>query len=159
VIASLLGAVILGGGVFVLTQLLGDDKPPPAPNTTANPTAAPGAEDTGEGGGGQSAAAIADLRPRTAVAVLNGTVVTGLAAGARDDLVARGYSADRITIGDNTDQQRSTSEVLYAPDARRQARDVSRLLKIPAMKQADADTLSLAEGAQVVVITGADRAQ
>ena len=91
--------------------------------------------------------------------MLNGTTIPGLASREKDTLTDAGFTA-RSTTGNNTDQQRAESSVLYGTrsGARAQAargrpaarhRDVQRL---------DADTRDLSEDADVVVILGQDKA-
>jgi LytR cell envelope-related transcriptional attenuator len=146
--------------VFVLG---GDDSEPP-PNTTAEPTSE--ASTGGGGGGGGQAAATA--RPETVVTVLNGTPTEGLASQSRDKLIAEGYSDEQgmIRTGNNTDQQRQDSVVLYADGERRQARDVGAILDITALEAIDPETQALADAtdatnsgqpSKVVVILGGDQ--
>jgi hypothetical protein len=152
--------------IFGATQLLGGDgnDPAPAPNVTQSPGETP------SGGGGSGAADVADQRAETVVVVLNGTATDGLAGDLGNKLIDEGYSADdgMIRTGNNTDQQRQDSVVLFAPGQRRMARDVAEILGINARPEAvDADTLALAnntgDGAagnetDVVVVAGADLA-
>jgi hypothetical protein len=73
-----------------------------------------------------------------------------------------------IRTGNNTDQQRQDSVVLFAPGERRMARDVAEILGITTRPEAvDADTLALADNTgdnaaghetDVVVVAGADQA-
>jgi hypothetical protein len=161
------GIVVVGLVIFGLTQVLGGDgnEPASAPNVTQSPNATPGG-----GGGGSGAADVADQRPDTVVVVLNGTAQDGLAGDLGDKLLDEGYSTDpgMIRTGNNTDQQRQDSVVLYAPGKRRLARDVAQILGINARPEAvDADTLALANNTgddatghetDVVVVAGADLA-
>jgi hypothetical protein len=98
-------------------------------------------------------------RGRVTVAVLNGTTVAGLASKSADTLRAAGYTG-QLSTGNNTDQQRSNSSVLYGSrsGARAQARDVARRLDIRTVQRLDADTRDLSENADVVVILGQDKA-
>ena len=157
---TLLGVVVLGGFIFAATQVLGgDDENTPAPNVAQSPTssASPSAD-------------VAGKRPDTVVTVLNGTATDGLAGTVRDKLVAQGYSDEvgMVRTGNNTDQQRQNSIVLYASGQRRMARDVARILGISGRPElVDEDTLALAnntgDGAaghetDVVVVAGPDQA-
>jgi hypothetical protein len=158
---TLLAVVLLGGGAFAATQILGDDEPAPAPNRTA----VPGDEPTpGSDAGGPAVPA----RSETIVAVLNGTPTEGLASQMRDKLIGEGYSDEQgmIRTGNNTDQQRQDSVVLFASRKRRQARDVAAVLGIEAIEAIDSETQFLADStdetnsgrhADVVVILGADQ--
>jgi len=94
------------------------------------------------------------------VAVLNGTTIPGLASQEKDTLTAAGFSGGNIATGNNTDQQRANSSVLYGTrsGARTQARTVARRLDIATVQRLDADTRDLSEDADVVVILGQDKA-
>jgi hypothetical protein len=161
VVGGIVAAAVV---IFGATQLLGGDgnEPAPAPNVTQPPDATPG--------GGSGAADVADQRPDTVVVVLNGTATDGLAGDLGTKLVDEGYSTDpgMIRTGNNTDQQRQDSVVLYAPGKRRVARDVAQILGINGRpEEVDADTLALANNTgddaaghetDVVVVAGADLA-
>jgi hypothetical protein len=126
----------------------GDEDAPPAPNTTSSATP-----------GGTSEPSERQLTPEsTKVAVLNGTTIPGLASREKDTLTDAGYS--EIATGNNTDQQRAESSVLYGTrgGARQQARSVARRLDIATVERLDADTRDLSEDADVVVILGQDKA-
>jgi hypothetical protein len=150
-IAGGVAAVIAALGVLAATQLLGGKDKTPTPNQAASPTAAP--TDAASGGGSAAPTSRAD----TTVAVFNGTTVNGLAASTADKLVSSGYK--RGTTGDYTDQQRATSIVFYARQARRQAREIGRELNISELRQMDAETQALAgKNAEVAVVVGSDKA-
>jgi hypothetical protein len=149
VLSVIAGLLVLGGGAFAATQLLGGDDAAAPPNRTSDTAAEPTAA-TGEAGGGLT-------RATTDVAVLNGTTIGGLASGAADDLKAAGFTG-KLTTGNNTDQQRAESSVLYGQGARRQGREVARVLQITAVEPLDPDTKALGNDADVVVILGADKA-
>jgi hypothetical protein len=167
-VITLVGVVALVGLVFGATQIFGggDGEAEAPPNVAQEPTTSPGGSGTGGGG----VASVADQRPDTVVAVLNGTATDGLAGTIREKLVAEGYSDDTgmVRTGNNSDQQRQDSVVLYAPGKRRLARDVAKILGINVPpEELDADTLALANntgenpGGQetdVVVVAGADQA-
>ena len=161
---TLVGIVVLAVAAFGATQIFGGDDPAVAPNPTVEPGGTP-SEATPSAGGGQSAAA---ARPTTIVAILNGTPTEGLAKRLRDKLVAEGYSEQQglIRTGNNLDQQRQDSVVLYRSGKRRQARDVAQILDISGIEQMDADTQALADStdstssgkpSDVAVIAGADQ--
>ena len=158
---TLIGIVVLAIAIFVpvyFMVLSGDDTEPPP-----NPIAEPGGTPTVEGGAGEAAAA---ARPETVVVVLNGTAIDGLASGQRDKLIAAGYADGMIRIDNSDDQSRQDSVVLYAPDERRQARDVARLLDISRFEEIDEETQALADSSDesgtlptdVVVMVGTDKA-
>ena len=90
--------------------------------------------------------------------MLNGTTIPGLASREKDTLTDAGF--DEIATGNNTDQQRAESAVLYGTrsGARSQARSVARRLDIANVERLDADTRDLSEDADVVVILGQDKA-
>ena len=159
---TLLGVVVLAGFIFGATQIFGgDEEPGPAPNNVAQPPSATSSP----------TADVADQRPQTVVTVLNGTATDGLAGTVREKLLAQGYSDElgMVRTGNNTDQQRQDSLVLYTRGQRRMARDVARVLGISTRPEAvDPDTEALAnntgDGAaghetDVVVIAGPDQAQ
>jgi hypothetical protein len=142
-----IGVLVLAVGALVLSGVIGGGggaKPAPVAST---PTATP-------------AASASTLSPAsTNVTVLNGTTTAGVAATAKDKLVARGYTG-KITTGNNTDQQSATSLVAYGsrPGAREQGRAVARALGISTVQRLDPDTRALGENADVVVILGQDAA-
>jgi LytR cell envelope-related transcriptional attenuator len=127
----------------------GDDEAPPAPNTTSSASPESGTSEPAE----------SQLTPAsTKVAVLNGTTIPGLASSEKDTLTDAGYS--EIATGNNTDQQRADSSVLYGTraGARQQARSVASRLDIATVERLDSDTRDLSEDADVVVILGQDKA-
>ena len=155
-IAGGIAAVFVALAVLAATQFLGGEEETPAPNQTAQPTAAPTDEADG-GGGGNSSSSSPASRADTTVAVFNGTTINGLAASTADKLQSSGYK--RGTTGDFTDQQRAASTVFYAKDARRQAREIGRELDISELRVMDAETQALAgENADVAVVVGSDKA-
>jgi hypothetical protein len=148
--------LVAGGGVVAATQLGGST--PVEPNSTGAPIP--------EGGGGAvrtdaqtPAGQTATATPAdTTVSVLNGTTTTGLAATLAQKIEEAGF--DRGTTGNNTDQQRPTSAVLYAEGFRPQAEQVAQALRITDIQRLDPDTQRLASGdkvAEVVVIAGTDQ--
>jgi hypothetical protein len=158
VLLGVLAALVLGGGAFAATQLLGKHSGHPAmPNRTGSTPAVPSPTPP---------LTQAQLRATTTVAILNGTAIPNLAANTRDQLTADGYKAANIATGNNTDQQRVRSQVFYRAGARRQAADVARTLGIDTPPQSvDADTQALADNAgkgktaEVIVIVGGDKAR
>jgi hypothetical protein len=148
-----LGVVILGAVAFGVTRVVGGDDPKPS-TTGAQPTAAPDTAGTAP----EPASNAGGLTKESVhIAVLNGTTIPGLAATEGDKLKAAGFKREVIT-GNNTDQQRADSSVLYAQGARTIARDVARTLDIARVEAIDPDTRSLGENAEVVVILGQDKA-
>jgi hypothetical protein len=142
------GVIVLAvGALFAFGVIGGDDNPAPRPNTTTEPTAE------------ESPEATALTPAATKVAVLNGTTFAGLASDSADEIRAAGYSGE-VTTGNNTDQQRSDSEVLYGTrrGARTHATAIARRLDIATLGRLDADTRNLSENADVVVILGQDKA-
>jgi hypothetical protein len=155
-------ALIAGGvlalvviAVLAITQLGGNDKSPPA-NRIAEPGAAPTQSASGTGGGKKQAA----LLPRrsTTVAVLNGTTVPGLAASIATKIENGGYA--KGSVKDAPDQTRSASVVQYAPNRRREALAVARVMGIgaDAVQPIDPSTRVVAGDDAIVVVTvGADQ--
>ena len=165
--AITLGAIVaIAAVVFGATQIFGGDEPTPAPNVTQPPASSAAAGSGGNGGGGDTT--VADARPETVVAILNGTPTQGLAKSASDKLIAEGYSDESgmVRTGNNSDQQLQDSKVLYASGKRRQARDVAEILGINGRpEEVDESTLSVANGvggggdsADVVAVLGLDQA-
>jgi hypothetical protein len=148
-----LAVLILGGGAFVGSQLLGGDDTPEPPNQAAPPPTE--TADESEGGGGQGGQAPAPAE--TNVAVLNGTTFTGLAGQLADDVAAEGY--ERGVIETNTrDQTIQESVIYYADGFRASARAVGRLLSIEQLAELDSETAALVPDADVVVLAGSDQA-
>jgi hypothetical protein len=146
-----LAVLILGGGAFVGSQVLGGGDEPQTPNRPALP--ATQAEESPGGGAGAAAKPPAE----TNVAVLNGTTQAGLAATISDRVVAQGYQRGVVETN-RRDQAVQASTVYHAEDARASARAVAELLSIRDVQPLDAETQSLAPEADVVVLAGADQA-
>ena len=130
----IIGAVIvLGGGItFAALQVLGDD------------------------GGGGSAGADSIVRPGdTEVAVLNGTAVAGLADRTSDDLAATGYLIGAVT---NSNSSFEASLVMFKAGFKPEAMNVAEKLGIKRVRPMSPDIVTVAEGANVAVIVGQDKA-
>jgi len=156
-VALLVGltVLILGGGAFLGSQLLGGDDTPTPPNQPAPPpTESPNASTGGGNGGG---AAAAKPPAETNVAVLNGTTFTGLAGRLADEVAAEGYERG-VSETNTRDQTIQESVVFYADGFRGSARAIGKLLSIDRQEPLDSETASLAPGADVVVLAGADQA-
>jgi LytR cell envelope-related transcriptional attenuator len=150
-----LAVLILGGGAFLGSQLLGGDEQPTPPNRAAPPpteTADAGSGGGGGGGGGAQAAP----KGETNVAVLNGTTFPGLAGQLADEVAADGYERG-VTETNIRDQTIEESVVYYADGFRPSARAVGKLFSISQLEPLDSETASLAPGADVVVLAGADQ--
>lgn len=147
---------VLGIGVFAATQIFGGTETPPVPNVTPNDPAASVEPETGSG---ESSGTQSLSRAETQVSVFNGTTISGLAASTADKLKAAGFPAP--LTGNNPDQQRSATLVLYASkEARRSAEEVSDLLKVSDPEAMDERTRAQAgPEADVVVIVGSDQTQ
>jgi hypothetical protein len=157
-IALLVGVavLILGGGTWGVSQLLGGDDPQAPPNESAPPatqTQEPGGTGTGDGGN----AAQPSPPGETNVAVLNGTTFTGLADGLADRLTGEGYQRGLVETNDR-DQTIQESTVYYADGERATARAVGKVLSIDTFEPLDPETESLAPEADIVVLAGADQA-
>jgi hypothetical protein len=105
-------------------------------------------EPTGEG----SAVVKADVE----VAVLNGTAVPGLAAKVGDDVEANGYTLGAVT---NSESPAEETFVVFERGHEEEAQQVARDLGVEMVSPIDSSTSDVAEGADVVVIAGEDRAQ
>ena len=158
-IALLVGVsvLILGGGAFVGSQLLGGDDTTPPPNQAAPPPTETADDSGSAGNGGGSGAAEARPPAETNVAVLNGTTFTGLAGQLADEVAAEGYERG-ITETNTRDQTIRESVIYYADGFKASARAVGKLLSIERYEPLDSETASLAPGAEVVVLAGADQA-
>jgi hypothetical protein len=147
-----LGVLVVAVGALFATGVIGGgDDAPPAPNTTTSSSSSSTASPSETAGA---------LTPEsTKVAVLNGTTIPGLASTEKDKLTEVGFTGE-VTTGNNTDQQRADSSVLYGtrPGARGMAREVAQRLDIADVRRLDADTRELGENADVVVILGQDKA-
>jgi hypothetical protein len=149
--------VVLGVVAVVVTQFGGNSTPKPtAPNTTAPPSATSTA--TG------STSTTGPARADTEVVILNGTTIDGLAAKAKSSLTASGYTADKIPTDTGPNQATQQSTVYYAPNRRRQALAVGRVLSISRVAAVDSATQALADNSSdppvktdVIVVLGADQ--
>jgi hypothetical protein len=90
------------------------------------------------------------------VAVLNGTAVPGLAAKVGDDVETNGYALGAVT---NSELPADESMVLFERGHEDEAEAVADDLGIKSVDLIDADSRALADGADVVVIAGEDRAE
>jgi hypothetical protein len=125
-------ALLVGvGAIFVSQQLLSDDEGPAGPRV--------GAIDPAE----------------VKVAVLNGTSLDGLASKVASDITASGY---KVVATTNTDPGVTKTEVLYEDGQKPAATKVGRDLGVKEVKPLDRTSRELANGADVVVIAGEDRA-
>ena len=147
VVAAMVAIAVLAFGVL---QLTGDDDP--GSGDGVGLSAGPG----DDGGSDDGQAASIDPADVT-VAVLNGTIVPGLAATIGDQIQGEGFQLGTVT--NNFDQQRAESVVLYAPGAEAEAADVARRLGIAQREPVDAESQALAGDASVVVVAGADQNQ
>jgi hypothetical protein len=161
--AMIVGGVVATVLVAVLAVSLlsgGDDSSPTAgPQEIPPGQTVPAEEPGGDPGAGRSGSgAPAVNRRATNVAVLNGTVQTGLARGVADRLEEGGFTVG--TVANFPDQQRSQTIVAYAPGQRRAAQTVAQLAKVgrDAVQLIDRNTQVAAPGAKVVVVVGADQA-
>jgi LytR cell envelope-related transcriptional attenuator len=147
------GVLVLGGGAaFAVSELTGDDAEP-----TASKGGAADPDDTGNAGGDQGNGGRAVNPADVTVAVLNGTLVPGLAAQLGDEVERLGFELGTVGDADNQEQQRAESVVLYASGHRREAVVVSRRLKILQREAIDAEAQARAGDAGVVVVAGSDQ--
>ena len=98
--------------------------------------------------------------PRTTVAVLNGTTVTGLARVASDALVANGFR-EGIVTNDTTNQQRQRTTIYYEPGYKEQAQTAAGCLDVglDQVLPMDATARVAADRAPIAVFIGADKAK
>jgi hypothetical protein len=90
------------------------------------------------------------------VAVLNGTSVPGLAAKVGDDVRVNGFKLGAVA---NSSSQFDQTVVMYEPGEKRAAKKVANDLGVKPVQPITRETQRAANGAAVVVIAGADRAQ
>ena len=89
------------------------------------------------------------------VAVLNGSTVPGLGSNVSDEVKANGFQLGTVsTVGDPVDQ----TVVLFEKGSERPARRLAADLGAVPVQPIDRQSQRLAEGADVVVIAGQDRA-
>jgi LytR cell envelope-related transcriptional attenuator len=144
VAVALVGLLVVGGAAaYGVTQLTGDD-----------------------GGGDNAGNAQAYNKPKrngsavtpgnVTVAVLNGTMVPGLAARLRDQIAAAGFK--KGTIDDFSDKQLPESVVQYAPGHQAEAKAVGRTVGVGQLEPLTDNSRALAGDATVILIAGADKA-
>ncbi|MGH2962303.1 MAG: LytR C-terminal domain-containing protein, partial [Solirubrobacterales bacterium] len=90
------------------------------------------------------------------VAVLNGTAVAGLAAKVGDDIETNGYALGAVT---NSEVPAEETSVLFERGHEEEAQTVARDLGVETVSPIDSETRDLADGADVVVVAGEDRAR
>jgi hypothetical protein len=88
------------------------------------------------------------------VAVLSGTGVPGIAKRTGRRVDAKGFKLATVT---NSAEPSQRSVVLFAPDKRREAREVGKALGIDRVQAIDRENRRIAKGADVVVVIGGDR--
>ena len=145
--------LVLGGAAFGASQIFGGDDAAPSPNQQA-PSPTQSQSPTDSGGGANASTPPAE----TTVGVLNGTTFNGLAGDLADRITQEGGYKRGITETNVRDQTLQDSTVYYADGFRGQARDVAKLLAISTVQPVDEETAALAQGADVIVLAGADQA-
>jgi hypothetical protein len=90
------------------------------------------------------------------VAVLNGTSVPGLAGKVGDDVQVNGFQLGTVS---NSARRFDQTVVMYQPGQRRAARRVAHDLGVAPVQRIDRQSEQAAQGADVVVVAGADRAK
>jgi hypothetical protein len=90
------------------------------------------------------------------VAVLNGTAVAGLAAKVGDDVSTNGYELGAVT---NSETPAEETFVMFERGHEEEAQAVADDLGLKDVSPIDSEAASLADGADVVVVAGEDRAQ
>ena len=130
------GAFLVGLVIVVGSQVLfgGGAEPPPT----------------------QTAGGTGVVKEDVEVAVLNGTAVTGLAGAVADDVEANGYFLGAVT---NSPTPADQTIVLYERGHEEEAKVVANDLGVEVVQLIDPESRSLAEGADVVVVAGEDRAR
>jgi LytR cell envelope-related transcriptional attenuator len=141
VAVALVGVLVLGAAAYAATRHRSGDAP------TTKAAAAP--KKPKRNGAAVKPGAVT-------VAVLNGTMVPGLAAALREEIAAAGFKKGRIDVF--ADQQLAESVVQYAPGRQAEAKAVGRTVRISRREPVTAATRALAGDATVTVIAGADKA-
>jgi hypothetical protein len=100
--------------------------------------------------------AVAIVPGDVTVAVLNGTSVPGLAAKVGDDVRVNGFELGTVS---NSRRQFDQTVVMYESHQQRAAKKVAHDLGVKPVQPIDRATQRIADGADVVVIAGEDRAQ
>ena len=166
---AIAGVLVLGVGVaFALSQTSGEDG---GSANSSQQGSGSSAQAGGDGNGGDSGGDGGDdggdgggtkrkpIEPSTVtVAVLNGTMVPGLAAGVGTDVSEAGFGLGTVANDETEGEQRAESVILYAQGNEREALAVGRKLGITQRQKIDPDTQALAGDAGVVVVVGQDRA-
>ena len=156
-IAGGLAAVLLIG-VLIATQLLGGDETQAPPNRISTTAVADGgAQDTPRETTNTTTTPEIS-RGGITVAVLNGTLTTGLAQGAATKIETAGYKIGKITNA--ADQARQSTSVQFVEGSRRAAEDVAEVIGVSqsAVTAMDQGTAVVAgEDATVVVTVGSDQ--
>jgi hypothetical protein len=157
VLTAIVGIIVLGGTIFLLTRGGGDPKGPTTPKVEISPTAAGGGDATPA-----PTSAPAPTKATALVAVYNGTSQDGLAGTIRDQLRTDGYPDNHL--GADTappEQQRTTSVVMYRRGAKSAAAGVAESLGISDVQLLDDATQTLIANSpkkwNVVVIVGNDK--
>jgi hypothetical protein len=152
------GVVVLAAVVFAGVKVLGGGGSD-TPSSVRNPVVTPGETASGGGGGAKPTPTATPSRATTTVMVLNGTTETGLAATTQDRLLTAGYAQKNTSAGNNpaSDQQRTSSVVMYKTGARAKARDVARVLNIRDVRPIDGATQANGGGKDVIVVVGSDK--
>jgi hypothetical protein len=151
------GVVVLGlGGTVGVLALTGDDEKSPSRSATGVELPKQGGKKAKKKEKPSKPAAPAIDPSTVTVAVLNGTVVTGLAARLGTKVSAAGFVLGNVATA--SQQQRAESVVLYKPGSSRQARAVARELDISQIEPVDSASEALAGAATVIVVAGADKA-
>lgn len=98
--------------------------------------------------------------PRTTVAVLNGTTVTGLARAVSRTLTANGFRAGVVT-NDTTNQSRPRTTIYYEPGYKEQAQTVAGCIHsgLDRVLPMDATARVAADRAPIAVFVGTDLAK
>jgi LytR cell envelope-related transcriptional attenuator len=130
------GAFLVGLVVVIGSQVLFGGGAEPAPDDTAGGTGI--------------------LKEDVEVAVLNGTAVPGLAGAVGDDVEANGYTLGSVT---NSPTPADQTVILYERGHEEEAKFVASDLGVTVVQLVDAESRELAEGADVIVVAGEDRAQ
>ncbi len=114
--------------------------------------------DSGDGGSSAPPPTVQErgvVKGDVEVAVLNGTAVAGLAATAGGDVESNGFKLGAVT---NSQTPANETQVFYERGHEEEAKTVARDLGVDSVSVVDSETSHLAEGADVILLVGEDRA-
>jgi hypothetical protein len=149
------GLLVLGGAAaFAITQLAGDSGSSSSGGGSSS-SGTPAAKKPEKRSNAQSAPQIAPAD--VTVTVVNGTNIANLARDTATELRRLGFQTGNVVTGTGP-LAAAESVVQYKPGASEEAKLVADKLNISQKEPADADAITQAGSASVIVVLGADQA-